>query len=154
MKRFAESANERAAEVATALGLVASIQLISDFHRSLAISTLGSWAFNAFRHKQLHIFFSIDGRPIGYVIWGQFEQAFERKYCDSPDAPIHPNDWNEGDRLWILDLVVLGGYFREVAHHMKSVLFPEYAEARWLRRVTDPSSRRVMLYRRKCSLES
>lgn len=47
--------------------------------------------------------FRFDGVPRGMFTWGHLDEAAERKLVSG--APLAPEDWNSGQRLWLIDLI-------------------------------------------------
>jgi hemolysin-activating ACP:hemolysin acyltransferase len=60
---------------------------------------------------------------------------------------FHLSEWNEGDRLWIMDFVVVDGRFKNALTEARQ-LFPSFTEAKSLRRRADGSVRKVTTWRR------
>lgn len=45
-------------------------------------------------------------QPAGLMTWANFSTPAEQKYLQSLDRTLQPDDWQSGDRPWILDWVV------------------------------------------------
>jgi hemolysin-activating ACP:hemolysin acyltransferase len=88
--------------------------------------------------RQLHVFVGNDGKLLGYITWAWFSEESEARWQSGTLTLPHISEWNEGDRLWILDFVAMPGQGRLCAW-LASSLFPEGTMARALpRRTTMP----------------
>lgn len=97
------------------------------------------------------IFFFRDsiGPNNGYVTWAYLTEETERRLIDNPNASFHLSEWNEGDRLWIMDLVVINGEARRHILQALKDLLPHHSIAKSLRRYPDGTARKVAIWRRR-----
>lgn len=88
---------------------------VDDIHRLI----LPPVALQQFRIWQ------VEHQPVGFVTWGLFNEETEAGYL-SGSRKIQPDDWNAGDRLWLVDFIApFGGVsqmVREGRQHLRSVL--------------------------------
>lgn len=55
-------------------------------------------------------------QPVGVMTWANLTDEAERRYLQSLDRTLQPRDWEEGDRPWVLDIVVpFGGTLQMVS---------------------------------------
>jgi hemolysin-activating ACP:hemolysin acyltransferase len=87
----------------------------------------------AFLHETLHLFFSEDRDLVGYVVWAYLARETENRVLQTRRLDLHESEWNEGDRLWILDLSFLPGRFRYGLRVLKEEHFLGHNTVRYLR---------------------
>ena len=67
----------------------------------------------------------VEHQPVGFVTWGLFNEETEAGYL-AGSRKIQPDDWNAGDRLWLVDFIApFGGVSQLVRvgrQHLRSVL--------------------------------
>ena len=54
-----------------------------------------------------------DGFPVGFMSWALFNEEAEIGYLDGTRL-IQPDDWNKGERLWLVDFIAPFGGVREI----------------------------------------
>ena len=73
------------------------------------------------------------GKIFGFVSWAFLTEEAEQGYIEST-RKLAPEDWNAGDRMWIVDIIFpFGGFDSESVREDFRNQFPEDAEASWLR---------------------
>jgi hemolysin-activating ACP:hemolysin acyltransferase len=77
----------------------------------------------AARHQQLKLYFNSEGEPVAYVAWAFLTQAVAERILCKNDLTLHASEWNEGQHLWIIDLLVIGGHFPYVCRALREQLF-------------------------------
>jgi cytolysin-activating lysine-acyltransferase len=130
------------------LGLVAAVMLNSREYCQYPIACLKFWIEPAILLNQIHFFFDLGGQPIGYMTWAYLAEDTEKRLLHDPDVLLHLSEWNEGESLWILDLVVLDGSLKNQLREAFSLL-SKFAEAKSLRRRADGTVRKVTKWRRR-----
>jgi cytolysin-activating lysine-acyltransferase len=96
------------------------------------------------------LFFRNPGGPLlGYMTWAYLDEATESRLINDPNVLFHLSEWNEGDRLWIMDFVVLNGEARQFVLQALKGLFPNYNTAKSLRRRADGTVKKVVTWRRR-----
>lgn len=71
------------------------------------MSTLDIVAMPALLKEQIWIFRDGD-QPVGAAFWAYCNEATEKKLQDGPllaSDPLTLDDWNSGDRIWLVDLL-------------------------------------------------
>lgn len=53
-------------------------------------------------------------RPIGYLGWANLSAEAEARYVDNPITGLQRDDWNSGDRMWLIDFVAPFGHAAKV----------------------------------------
>lgn len=103
------------------------------------IAALKMWLLPPAKLSQLHLFVDSGNKLLGYMTWAWFSAETEQRWKAQTLETIHISEWNEGDRLWIIDFVTLPGY-TELCLKLAPLAFPEGTVAYSLsRRVHDPS---------------
>ncbi len=137
------------ADYARQLGTAAMLMLQCKRYPYFPIASLAAWIQPAILLKQIKFFFDYKGRPIGYLTWAFLAPDVEEKWISDPKVLLHFSEWNEGDRLWIMDFVAPSGFARTISAYARHSMFPDHSEARSLRRRADGSVRSVSVWRRR-----
>jgi hemolysin-activating ACP:hemolysin acyltransferase len=124
------------------LGLVAAMMTKSSEYCQYPIACLGVWIEPAILLDQIHFFCDAGSNVVGYMTWALLAEDTEQRLIHDPEVLLHLSEWNEGDRLWIMDFVLIDGDVR-TALKEASRRFPDFAEARSLRRRSDGTVRKV-----------
>ena len=150
------------AQLGTAVGLMAA----SAKHSALPVSYAAEWLMPAIATRQIRIFCDRRGRPVGYLTWAFLTEATEQRWLANPNGILHLSEWNEGTRLWLIDLVALPGFGTSIMRQVKTALFPDHGVWRWLRvrgspptetehpasgNSQDPRQYRTMIWQRELS---
>ncbi|UQP93799.1 toxin-activating lysine-acyltransferase [Xanthomonas arboricola pv. pruni] len=111
------------------------------------IACISEWIVPAVLLGQSILFRDSAGNLSGYMTWAFLAEDSERRILNDPNVLLHIGEWNEGDRLWIMDMVILDGRLKSYTRQMLDV-FPDYQEVRFVRRREDGSIRKVTFLRR------
>lgn len=74
----------------------------SQRHRAMSLGTLKAYLETPIELGQFRIF-RFDDVPRAMYTWAFLNAEAERKLVEG--VPLEPDDWNSGQRLWIIDLV-------------------------------------------------
>jgi cytolysin-activating lysine-acyltransferase len=110
--------------VAEKLGLALQVIFRRGCYLDYPLASIKAWLYPAAQVQQLHIFVGKDQRLLGYMTWAWFVEETEIRWRRGAIDILHISEWNEGDRLWILDFVAMPGHGRLCAW-LASSLFPE-----------------------------
>lgn len=124
------------------LGMAAYLMSKSDNYCQYPIACLTLWIEPAIIHEQIHFFFDCNGNLAGYLTWALLDVEAENRFISEPDVLLHISEWNEGDRLWLLDLVVINNNLKSCVSEARE-LFGNFASARSLRRRDDGSVKKI-----------
>ena len=149
MKQVLFDQDAESAEFARQLGTAAHLMLQCRSYASFPMACLTAWIQPAILLRQIKFFFDYKGRALGYMTWAFLAPDVEERWLSDPRVLLHFNEWNEGDRLWIMDFVAPSGFGRTLARHAAESMFPRHTEARSLRRRADGSVRKVSVWRRR-----
>ncbi len=112
------------------------------------LACLSAWIEPAVLHNQIHFFFrEEDRKPIGYFTWAFLASDVEQRLIHDPDVLFHISEWNEGESLWLMDMVLIAGDVRSRIREVHA-MFPDFIEARSLRRTEGGSVRNRRLWKR------
>ncbi|AWY40748.1 toxin-activating lysine-acyltransferase [Pseudomonas putida] len=129
------------------LGFACLVASMSIRYSCLSIRTLRFWLCPAIDHEQILIFFDKSSRPIGYVTWAHLAEDSEERLLKHRDFTIHPSEWNEGGRTWIIDFCVPFGGVKEAVRILKNYFQDENIKTVcWARRNEDYMIRKVGCY--------
>lgn len=128
------------------LGMVSAAMAQSPLYCQYPVACIRFWIEPAILLNQIKFFFDVSGNLAGYMTWAFLAEDTEHRLIHDSDVLLHISEWNEGNRLWILDMVVLNGDGKLFANQARK-LFPKFSEARSLRRRDDGSVRRVVLWK-------
>ncbi len=137
-----------AADLYPALGLAVDSMAKSDEYCQYPIACVTLWIEPAIRHEQIHFFRDASGEVCGYMTWAWLTEDTERRLLHNPNVLLHISEWNEGERLWILDFLVHAGEVRTWIREARE-LFAESTDARSLRRRDDGSVRKITTWKRR-----
>jgi cytolysin-activating lysine-acyltransferase len=102
---LANSAHQGVSNGAEVFGTLVSILARAPAHRHLFLADLDWFLAPALALKQLRIFH--DGKQaIGFAIWASVSEEIEKELLNQGQR-LRPGDWNSGDRLWLMELVLL-----------------------------------------------
>ncbi|MDC8014885.1 toxin-activating lysine-acyltransferase [Tahibacter soli] len=130
------------------LGWAATAMMKSDLYCRYPVACLDLWIRPAIQLGQIRFFFDRAGGLRGYVTWAFLSAEGEHRLLNDPEVILHLSEWNEGNRLWLLDFVVLGEKprrrIRETMH-----LFACVDKAKSLRRDADGRVRKVTVWKHR-----
>lgn len=96
---------------ATAFGSAAWLWLHSPRHRNVSLHTLSTLLLPAIKEGKF-ILVSERGQPVFYMSWADLDEAAEARYLQHSPEQMRQQDWNSGERLWILDWIAPFGHTR------------------------------------------
>jgi cytolysin-activating lysine-acyltransferase len=132
--------NESESRYNSLMGRVALLMTRSDIYCQYPIACLAIWIKPAILLKQIHIFQDVSGTDVGYMTWASIASDTEARLLKDPEVLFHVTEWNEGDRLWIMDFLCVNQSARQQMRSAASILSGARF-ARSLRRREDGSVR-------------
>ena len=105
------------------LGEVASLLMCSDLHRRYLINDLGAVFLPPLHLNQFRIYKRGD-RPVAFITWARLTEEVEKKYM-AGTYNLKPEDWNAGDRGWVIDFVCPFGDMKEITEDLRRNIFPD-----------------------------
>ena len=94
--------NSLTSSEAAVIGFVAGL-LVSTERASLSLLSLDAWLRTPTRLGQIALVFGERGTPLAFASWA-FVSRRTAKRLGGGATPM-PEDWNDGDLLWIVDIV-------------------------------------------------
>lgn len=128
------------------LGAICSVMMRSPIYCQYPMACVAEWIRPAVLLDQYRLLNDASGNIVGYMTWAFLAEDTERRLIGDPSVLLHLSEWNEGDRLWILDFVVLNQDVRRFVRMAKK-LFPGQADAKSLRRRDDGSVSKITCWR-------
>lgn len=125
------------------MGRVAVAMTRSDNYCQYPVACLAVWIKPAILLEQIHYFYDELGSLAGYMTWAFLAPDVECRLVNDPDVLFHISEWNEGDRLWIMDFVVFKGNVRRYIKQARA-LFPGIQTVNWLRRDDEGLVKKIM----------
>ena len=61
-------------------------------------------------------------QPVGLMTWANLTPEAELRYLQTLDRTLQPRDWEDGDRPWVLDIVVPFGDTRTMVSAVRHVI--------------------------------
>jgi cytolysin-activating lysine-acyltransferase len=114
------------------LGCVAHIMASNSSHRSQKIYGLAVWIEPAIVHDQIEIFFR-NGEPVGYFVWACLTPTVVSKIIKQNHV-IHPSEWNEGDLLWVIDVLLPRDSLSIYRNKIRAILSQYSDNFYWIRK--------------------
>jgi cytolysin-activating lysine-acyltransferase len=105
------------------IGELVSLLLCSPMHRRYLVNDIGAVFFPPIHLNQFRIYRSKD-RVIGFVTWAFVSEEVERQYL-SGSYNMKPQDWNCGERIWIIDFMAPFGHAKSIIHDLRQNIFPD-----------------------------
>ena len=135
-------------KTAEQLGLAAELMYRSNHYRQFPVACLGAWIKPAIELRQMYFLFDHEGQPLSYWTWAFLAPDVEDRWKYDARVRLHESEWNEGDHLWIMDLVCQRGYLRSVIAYMQRYMFAHHNKAFSLRRKRDGTTRKISVWHR------
>lgn len=108
---------------ADAIGTAIWLWMHSAAHRDLPLHALNVLLMPAIQRRQF-VIASMEGRPVFYMAWANFDADAEQDYIDRHPLLMPVQNWNCGDRMWVLDWIAPFGNTRAMHRLVLSQLFP------------------------------
>ena len=89
---------------------------------SMALRYLSKIVEPAIRDDRIVYFYNVDGQPAGYYVYALLAPDIDRKLSEigwTAWFATHHSDWNEGESLWIVDLVAMPGHAKYILRRIR-----------------------------------
>lgn len=134
---------------AQTLGHVAYLMSKSNAYQSYPMACLVAWIEPAIAVQQIKIFFDVQGRsPVGYITWALLAPDVEKRWLHDPKVLLHFSEWNEGEKLWVMDLVAPFGHCQDIVRYARDQMFKDHDMVYSLRRAENGSLRKQSIWHR------
>jgi cytolysin-activating lysine-acyltransferase len=73
--------------------------------------------------QQFRLFYD-QSKPIGVAFWATVNEEVEQRLA-AGTTKMRPQDWNLGDRLWVVEEIAPFGGAEEMAKDLRAKVFPQ-----------------------------
>jgi hemolysin-activating ACP:hemolysin acyltransferase len=127
------------------LGLVAHLMLLGGDRTDGLMSEQLGRAVQAIAHRQIHIVYDDYGTPCAYLMWAWLTDEVAARVASTGDTSLHPSEWNEGNRFWVVDFACYYNRTRQVTTFLRRRILRAHGAATTLRydRIKDGAAPRT-----------
>jgi hemolysin-activating ACP:hemolysin acyltransferase len=75
----------------------------------------------ALRHRSIKFYFNSRGDEVGFAVWALLAPGVEDQFTRNRQWDLHISEWNEGDNLWMIDLVAPHGHLRKIIDDLDGI---------------------------------
>lgn len=90
--------------IESTIGAVVLLMMKSQSHKYLFTSDLEPLIFPPIIHKQFTLFRNNKNEPLAFISWAKVNEEVEKRLL-SGVMKLKPQDWNSGDRIYIIDAI-------------------------------------------------
>ena len=123
--------------------------LTSSSRRTGVLQPLGVELWPAVRLNQIGFLYNSQGSPVAFATWAFVTDEVAQSMLADPNYRMDISEWNEGDQLWLVDLVAPFGEARNLVRKLCAVYLPGAWRVRGIRRYTNGRQPRVVDFNRK-----
>lgn len=95
------------------IGFAVSCMLHSRNYSLYPVLSIQLWTEFAIQHNQIKFLFDRSGLPLAYITWAYLEADTEARLLNDPEFRLHPSEWNEDGKIWLLDFCCKPGFGRK-----------------------------------------
>ena len=114
----------QACDETQALGAIVWLWMNSAAHRDFPLHALNAVLLPAIKQRQF-ILVSQQGRPVFFTSWANFSLEAQSRYLKQSPLLMPEQDWNSGDRMWLLDWIAPFGHTRAMTRLLQRQLFAD-----------------------------
>jgi hemolysin-activating ACP:hemolysin acyltransferase len=115
------------------IGMVSELFFKAKVASKRSVRYLETQVREAQLHEQLQLFFSEDRVLVGYASWALLSSQTEAQILRDGRIELHRSEWNEGDSLWLIDIVALPGRFKYIIRALRDETFASHERVRFAR---------------------
>ena len=108
---------------AEALGAITWLWLHSDNYKNAPVKEMAARALPSLKNGQFALL-SRKSQPVGYITWAYFNQEAETRYLQSDQLLLANQDWQSGERLWLINWFAPFGNSKLIKFITGTYLFP------------------------------
>ncbi len=86
------------------------------------------------RQGNVELFFDSNAKLVGAATWAHVSEEVEKRLLHRHDLMLHPAEWNEGDSLWLIDVLAPHGNLKYVLRKLFSHSLAPASSVRYLRK--------------------
>ena len=90
--------------VAEVFGEVVWLMSQSPLHKQVFVSDLEWRAMPPILMRQFRLFYGGD-KPVGVIFYASLSEEVEKRLEASPDPKLTAQEWQSGDRLWVVEVI-------------------------------------------------
>jgi len=114
---------EMKAKVTEVLGEAMLVLLNSPAHRlSFFVADIEWLLLPAIAKEQFRLYKDKENKPVGLILWAYVDEDIDKK-LELGIGKLGLNDWNSGDKLWIIDLIAPMGGGDKMLEELKDTVF-------------------------------
>ncbi len=116
---------EMKAKLSEVLGEAVLVLLNSNAHRmSFFIGDVEWLLLPAISKEQFRLYKDKENRPVGLILWAYVNDEVDKR-LEMGIGKLGLEDWNSGDKLWIIDLIAPNGGGNKMLEELKSTIFKD-----------------------------
>ena len=108
-------------DLSAIVGAIAGLMMESPVHQHLFLSDMKWLVVPPVRLRQFRLF-RRDGMPIAYASWAFLTEEAEAR-MKKGQVRLRPDEWNAGERRWLVDLIAPFGGQEQLVQHVKQKVF-------------------------------
>ena len=139
--------SQPSAVLTSQIGMAISLIFDCANYRQLRVASVGAWLRPPIHLRQICFFHDNIGYPIGYITWAYLAPDVEERMIANSNFFLHTSEWNEGERLWIIDFVAPRKMVSEIVSYIRRNMFKEFDEVRYVRRFPSGDIRKICKWR-------
>ncbi|RLM02693.1 toxin-activating lysine-acyltransferase [Gibbsiella quercinecans] len=116
------------------IGFAVSCMLNNRNYSLYPMLSIQFWTEYAIQHRQIKFLFDTRGQPLAYVTWAYLGTDTEERLLHDPEFRLHPSEWNEGGKTWILDFCCKPGFGRKAIERFIQIIPWGEGDIYWLNR--------------------
>lgn len=93
--------------------------LCSHAHGRRSVADLNNWIMPAIQMRQIMFAFDRAGAPLAYWTWAYLAHDAEARLIADPNGRLHESEWNEAERLWVMEFVAPFGYVADIICYLR-----------------------------------
>lgn len=109
---------------AEVLGAMTWLWLLSENCKHSTVSDMARRVLPVIKSRQFALF-SQGTTPLGYISWANLDEHSEAEYVHSEPWIYSQQNWNCGDRMWLINWFAPFGQSALIKHLIEKHLFPE-----------------------------
>lgn len=108
----------------SALGAVSMLAMKSANHKYLFVSDYEWLVMPPVALKQFVLFRTEKNEPIAFISWASINEDVEKRLL-SGSIKLKPQEWNSGDKLYIMDMISPFGIGKEILKQLNEKMFKD-----------------------------
>jgi cytolysin-activating lysine-acyltransferase len=108
----------------SALGAVSMLAMKSANHKYLFVSDYEWLVMPPVALKQFVLFRTEKNEPIAFISWASINEDVEKRLL-SGSIKLKPQEWNSGDKLYIIDMISPFGIGKEILKQLNEKMFKD-----------------------------